>query len=96
MRGIESDRGHGGLLTNLMAIMCRRGHRNARWPGAASHRRDIKALEGGGAAQAAAGTYAAPIKENRRPPRFPMRPSASLQQQPAIRADGGDRRCLTF
>ncbi len=46
MCGIESDRGHGGLLTNLTVIMCRRGHRNARWPGAASHRRDIKALEG--------------------------------------------------
>ena len=45
MRGIESDRGHGGLLTNLTAMMCRRRHRKARWLGVASHRRDIKILE---------------------------------------------------
>jgi hypothetical protein len=42
VRGIESDRGHGGLLTNLTAMMCRRRHRNARWLGIVSHRRDIK------------------------------------------------------
>ena len=42
MCGIESDRGHGGLLTNLTAMMCRRRHRNARWLGVVSHRRDIK------------------------------------------------------
>ena len=40
--GIEGDRGHGGLLTNPTAMMCRRGHRNARWLGIASHKRDIK------------------------------------------------------
>src|ERR1035441_4760232 len=44
MCGIESDRGHGGLLTNLACMMCRRCRRNARWIGAASHRRDIGIL----------------------------------------------------
>jgi hypothetical protein len=39
------DRGHGGLLTNLVAMMCRRQDRNARWLGVASHRRDIRTPE---------------------------------------------------
>jgi hypothetical protein len=44
--GIESDRGHGGLLTNLTGMMCRRRDRKARWIGVVSHRRDIKMLSG--------------------------------------------------
>jgi hypothetical protein len=50
VRGIESDRGHGGLLANLTAIMCRRRHRIARWIGAASHRREIGILKRNGVA----------------------------------------------
>src|ERR1700716_495099 len=41
LRGIKGDRGHGGLLGNLTAMMCRESHRNARRIGAASHRRSI-------------------------------------------------------
>ena len=37
----SSDLGHGGLLANLTAMMCRRRHRIARWIGVASHRREI-------------------------------------------------------
>ena len=47
---IESNRGHGGLLTNLTCIMCRRCHRNARWIGVESHRRDIRVPGGDDAA----------------------------------------------
>ena len=42
MRGIESDCGHRGSLTNLTAMMCRRRHRKARWLGVWFHRRDIR------------------------------------------------------
>jgi hypothetical protein len=52
---IESDRGHGGLLTNLTAMMCRRRHRNARWTGVASQRRDIGILATNDAAAISAG-----------------------------------------
>ena len=55
MYGIKSDRGHGGLLTNLTAMMCRRRHRNARWTGVASQRRDIGILATNDAAAISAG-----------------------------------------
>jgi hypothetical protein len=45
MHGTKGDRGHGGLLTNLTVMMCRQSHRNARWAGVGSHRKDIKMLE---------------------------------------------------
>src|SRR5262245_35476856 len=43
---VESDRGHGRLLTNSMRMMCRRSHRNARWRAAARHRKNVNAGRG--------------------------------------------------
>ncbi len=95
--GIESDRSHGGILTILTAIICRRIDRKARSLAAVIHKKDIGMLGTGKTSRSSApGLYTAAMRKSEGPPRFPMPRCASSEQRPAIRADGGDARWLTF
>ena len=95
MYSFKSDRGHGGILTNPTAMMCRRCHRNARRLGGASHKGNIGIVTKSNTAAVATGLYAAPMREDRRSPRFPMQSYASSDRQLLTGANGGDARWPT-